>query len=112
MQGSEKQKVTHYYFQAWPDQGVPHYPTALLAFIRHVRKCHFPSDPAPLVVHCSAGVGRSGTFIVLDIILQVLEAEASINVYECILKLRAQRCLMVQTEVSDSLVSSRVSYFF
>ena len=84
---------------SWPDHGVPRYATALLGFIRHIRKCHFPSDPATLVVHCSAGVGRTGTFIVLDIMLQVLEAKAGINVYECILKLRTQRCHMVQTEV-------------
>ena len=101
LQGTEKQNVTHYYFQSWPDHGVPRYATALLGFIRNVRKWHFPSDPSPLAVHCSAGVGRTGTFIVLDIMLQVLEAQAGINVYECILKLRAQRCSMVQTEVSD-----------
>lgn len=103
-QGSEKRKVTHYLFQAWPDHGVPRYATALLGFIRHVRKCHFPSDPTPLAVHCSAGVGRTGTFIVLDIMLQVIEAESCINVYECILELRAQRCFMVQTEVRKTFV--------
>ena len=99
LQGEEKRDIVHYYFQAWPDHGVPRYATALLGFIRKVRKSHFPSDPAPLLVHCSAGVGRTGTFIVLDIMLQVLEAQAGINVYHCILKLRRQRCSMVQTEV-------------
>ena len=78
---------------------MPRYATALLGFIRSVRKSHFPSDPTPLLVHCSAGVGRTGTFIVLDIMLQVLEAQAVINVYQCILNLRRQRCMMVQTEV-------------
>ena len=103
LQGTDKRKLSHYYFQSWPDHGVPRYATALLGFIRAVRKTHFPSDPSPLVVHCSAGVGRTGTFIVLDIMLQVLEAGAGINVYDCILKLRSQRSCMVQTEVRGVL---------
>ena len=109
MQGEEKRDIVHYYFQSWPDHGVPRYATALLGFIRNVRKSHFPSDPAPLLVHCSAGVGRTGTLIVLDIMLQVLEAQAGINVYHSILKLRRQRCSMVQTEVGKVPLSLLVS---
>ena len=95
---SKPLKVAHYHFTAWPDHGVPADKTCMLAFIKRVRKTHPPDGP-PLLVHCSAGVGRTGTFIVLDSNLQRMKAEGTLNIYELITDMRTKRVLMVQTEV-------------
>ena len=72
----------------------------MLAFIRRVRQSH-PTDGPPLIVHCSAGVGRTGTFITLDSMLQRLNNDNTLNIYEFIADMRSKRVLMVQTEVSS-----------
>ena len=71
----------------------------MLNFIRRVRKLHLYSDPCPLLVHCSAGVGRTGTFIVLDSMIERMKTEDTLNVYDFVKQLRDQRVLMVQTLV-------------
>ena len=55
----------------------------------------------PLLVHCSAGVGRTGTFITLDTMLQRMEKESDLNIYEFVTEMRKKRSMMVQTLVSD-----------
>ena len=69
---------------------------SLVHFGRHIRKVHPISNDAPLVVHCSAGVGRTGTFIALDIVMQAMQTDQTIDVYNCVKKLRIQRVQMVQ----------------
>lgn len=92
--------VTHYHFSAWPDHGVPADKSCLIHFIKRVRKNHQYYNTPPLVVHCSAGVGRSGTFIVLDSMMQRLtEKVATIDIYDFVCGMRKKRALMVQTEV-------------
>ena len=72
---------------------------SLINFIERVRKSHSPSHPHPLLVHCSAGVGRTGTFIVLDMEMQRIKDMGVVNVFGCVEKLRRQRVKMVQTLV-------------
>lgn len=91
-----KQKVVHFYFKKWPDHGCPNDPMHLITFVRKVKAEKIPSY-SPIVVHCSAGVGRTGTFIGLDIIMQRLKNESKINIYETVKKLRFQRMKMVQS---------------
>ena len=99
LQPSSKRSVTQFHFTSWPDFGVPQEASAMLKFVRHVRGSVLP-DHGPMVVHCSAGVGRTGTFIAIDILLQRMqEAECVINVQEVVCRMRAQRNLMVQTNV-------------
>ena len=92
-------EVTHYQFLGWPDHGVPEYATALIGFIRRVRNGYNPEGP-PMLVHCSAGVGRTGTFIVLDTMLERMKKEDSVNVYEVLRDMRLRRAHMVQTQAS------------
>lgn len=73
--------------------------TCLIQFIQRVRKDFPYYDSPPLVVHCSAGVGRSGTFIVLDSMLERMKVEESLDIYAFICEMRQKRGLMVQTEV-------------
>jgi len=70
MRGDSVRKIKHFHFTTWPDFGVPEPPQTLVRFVRAYRQ-HLTPDQTPVVVHCSAGVGRSGTFIALDRILQV-----------------------------------------
>uniref|UniRef100_A0A671NSL5 Receptor-type tyrosine-protein phosphatase S n=1 Tax=Sinocyclocheilus anshuiensis TaxID=1608454 RepID=A0A671NSL5_9TELE len=71
---SEKREVRQFQFTAWPDHGVPEHPTPFLAFLRRVKSCN-PPDAGPMVVHCSAGVGRTGCFIVIDAMLERIKHE-------------------------------------
>lgn len=90
-------EVTQYHFTAWPDQGVPTHATSLLAFLRKVRTS-VPEDSGPILIHCSAGVGRTGTYIVLDAMLDQIAAEGVVDIYGFISHIRQQRSFMVQTE--------------
>ena len=92
-------KVSQFHFTGWPDHGVPQNGVTLINFIKRVRTAHPYSDSRPLLVHCSAGVGRTGAFIVLDSMLQRMKVEENLNIYEFFKQLRAQRVLMVQTQV-------------
>ena len=92
--------VTHFHYTGWPDHGVPSNAMSLVHFGRHIRKFHPISDDAPLVVHCSAGVGRTGTFIALDMMVQAVHTDQTIDIYGCVRKLRSQRVHMVQSLVS------------
>ncbi|XP_078733036.1 receptor-type tyrosine-protein phosphatase delta isoform X20 [Lampetra fluviatilis] len=94
---NEKREVRQFQFTAWPDHGVPEYPTPFLAFLRRVKTCN-PSDAGPMVVHCSAGVGRTGCFVVLDATLERLRSERTADVYGFVTCLRSQRNYTVQTE--------------
>ncbi|XP_028258984.1 protein tyrosine phosphatase receptor type Fa isoform X2 [Parambassis ranga] len=94
---SEKREVRQFQFLAWPDHGVPEYPTPTLAFLRRVKACN-PPDAGPMVVHCSAGVGRTGCFVVIDAMLERMKHEKSVDIYGHVTCMRAQRNYMVQTE--------------
>nr|XP_046909116.1 tyrosine-protein phosphatase Lar-like isoform X4 [Dermatophagoides farinae] len=90
-------EVRQFQFTAWPDHGVPRHPTPFLMFLRRVKSMN-PPDAGPLIIHCSAGVGRSGCYIVIDSMLDRIKCEDSIDIYGHVTCLRAQRNYMVQTE--------------
>ncbi|XP_056671276.1 receptor-type tyrosine-protein phosphatase F isoform X11 [Monodelphis domestica] len=94
---SEKRELRQFQFLAWPDHGVPEYPTPTLAFLRRVKACN-PLDAGPMVVHCSAGVGRTGCFIVIDAMLERMKHEKTVDIYGHVTCMRSQRNYMVQTE--------------
>ncbi|XP_053227585.1 receptor-type tyrosine-protein phosphatase delta isoform X28 [Podarcis muralis] len=94
---SEKREVRQFQFTAWPDHGVPEHPTPFLAFLRRVKTCN-PPDAGPMLVHCSAGVGRTGCFIVIDAMLERIKHEKTVDIYGHVTLMRAQRNYMVQTE--------------
>ncbi|KAL0984384.1 hypothetical protein UPYG_G00140760 [Umbra pygmaea] len=96
---SEERLVEHFHFTSWPDHGVPEGTEALIRFRRLVRQhIEHQQDSGPTVVHCSAGVGRTGTLIALDVILQQLEREKAVSIAAFVHKIRLSRPLMVQTE--------------
>uniref|UniRef100_A0A8C5R3G3 protein-tyrosine-phosphatase n=1 Tax=Leptobrachium leishanense TaxID=445787 RepID=A0A8C5R3G3_9ANUR len=91
--------VRHFHYTVWPDHGVPETTQSLIQFVRTVRD-YINRSPGtgPTVVHCSAGVGRTGTFIALDRILQQIDTKDSVDIYGAVYDLRTHRVHMVQTE--------------
>lgn len=91
--------LRHFHYTVWPDHGVPETTQSLIQFVRTVRDYINRSPGAgPTVVHCSAGVGRTGTFVALDRILQQLDSKDSVDIYGAVHDLRLHRVHMVQTE--------------
>ncbi|XP_053308162.1 receptor-type tyrosine-protein phosphatase H isoform X4 [Spea bombifrons] len=91
--------VRHFHFTAWPDHGVPENTSTIIQFRDLVREyMDQRRSKGPTVVHCSAGVGRTGTLIALDYLIQQMEREQRIGVYGFVEKMRINRPLMVQTE--------------
>ncbi|XP_073411626.1 receptor-type tyrosine-protein phosphatase beta isoform X1 [Dendrobates tinctorius] len=91
--------VRHFHYTVWPDHGVPETTQSLIQFVRTVRDyINRTPGAGPTVVHCSAGVGRTGTFIALDRILQQVDTKDSVDIYGAVHDLRFHRVHMVQTE--------------
>ncbi|XP_067677272.1 receptor-type tyrosine-protein phosphatase mu-like [Haliotis asinina] len=85
-----------FHFTTWPDHGTPE-ETSLTEFLWLVRKGpHTKEDP--LLVHCSAGIGRTGTYIAVDYLLDQAVAEDKVDVFSCVSKMRDQRKGMIQTK--------------
>ena len=95
----ENLHVKHFHFISWPDEGVPGTYSTLISFLKHTQKNRKLREENPMVVHCSAGVGRTGTFIAISILLQKINVEDSINIFECVNQLRKKRLFMVQALV-------------
>uniref|UniRef100_A0AC11EVC2 Uncharacterized protein n=1 Tax=Ovis aries TaxID=9940 RepID=A0AC11EVC2_SHEEP len=100
--------VKHYQYFSWPDHGVPAEPTGVLSFLDEVNRTQSSMPGAgPMVVHCSAGIGRTGTIIVIDILVDVIRRqglECDIDVPKTIQLVRRQRSGMVQTEAQYKFV--------
>ncbi|CAM4735156.1 unnamed protein product [Leuciscus chuanchicus] len=99
MKTAETRYVRQFHFTAWPDHGVPETTEVLIDF-RHLVREHMDqySRHSPTVVHCSAGVGRTGTFIAIDQLIFQIERESTVDIYGIVNDMRMHRALMVQTE--------------
>ncbi|XP_072291738.1 receptor-type tyrosine-protein phosphatase eta [Eucyclogobius newberryi] len=95
---AETRPVRHFHFTAWPDHGVPETTELLISFRHLVRENMDQYKHSPTVVHCSAGVGRTGTFIAIDRLIFQIERENVVDVYGIVYDMRLHRVLMVQTE--------------
>ncbi|XP_067855570.1 phosphatidylinositol phosphatase PTPRQ isoform X2 [Heptranchias perlo] len=87
--------VTHFNFTSWPEHGVPETSAALIHFVKLIRT-NRANDNTPIVVHCSAGVGRTGVFIALDHLIQHVNHHDFVDIFGFVADLRSERMCMVQ----------------
>ncbi|XP_061196395.1 receptor-type tyrosine-protein phosphatase alpha-like [Saccostrea echinata] len=91
----EERTIEQFHFTAWPDKGVPRDVNSILEFRnRVVRKTDISG---PLIVHCSAGIGRTGTFIAIDYLIKQGQRDGSVDVVSCVSRIRHQRAHAIQT---------------
>ncbi|CAE1169147.1 PTPRB [Acanthosepion pharaonis] len=96
--GDQKREVKHFHFLKWPDFGCPANTSLLINFIQTVRSYMPYTATGPTIIHCSAGVGRTGTFIAIDWLLQHIREHSEVDIFGLILEMRGYRVNMVQTE--------------
>ncbi|KAK3591264.1 hypothetical protein CHS0354_010629 [Potamilus streckersoni] len=87
--------IKQFHFTSWSDHGAPASPTPLLNFRRKVQQ-YSVDNSSPVLVHCSAGIGRTGTYIALDYLLKQAKAEEKVDVPQCVQTLRSNRVNMIQ----------------
>ncbi|KNC20876.1 Tyrosine-protein phosphatase 69D [Lucilia cuprina] len=92
----ESRQITQYHYLVWKDFMAPEHPQALIKFIRHINAV-YSVQRGPILVHCSAGVGRTGTLVALDSLLQQLEEESQVSIFNTVCDLRHQRNFLVQS---------------
>uniref|UniRef100_A0A6J0US88 Tyrosine-protein phosphatase non-receptor type 13 n=1 Tax=Pogona vitticeps TaxID=103695 RepID=A0A6J0US88_9SAUR len=91
----ELRHISHLNFTAWPDHDTPSQPDDLLTFISYMRHIH---KSGPIITHCSAGIGRSGTLICIDVVLGLIHQDLEFDISDVVRTMRLQRHGMVQTE--------------
>ncbi|BFG01125.1 tyrosine-protein phosphatase corkscrew [Drosophila madeirensis] len=114
-----QRRIYHYHFQVWPDHGVPADPGCVLNFLQDVNTkqsnlAQAGEKPGPICVHCSAGIGRTGTFIVIDMILDQIVRnglDTEIDIQRTIQMVRSQRSGLVQTEAQYKFVYYAVQHY-
>ncbi|XP_058922370.1 tyrosine-protein phosphatase non-receptor type 13 isoform X9 [Kogia breviceps] len=95
IQTGEVRHISHLNFTAWPDHDTPSQPDDLLTFISCMRHIH---RSGPITTHCSAGIGRSGTLICIDVVLGLISQDLEFDISDLVRCMRLQRHGMVQTE--------------
>merc|ERR550534_3612726 len=97
--GTEERTVVQFHYWAWPDHGIPTQVKPLLEMVRLIRDCQ-ASETLPVLIHCSAGCGRTGTICVIDFVWGLLRTgklTSDFSLYALVQDMRRQRIAMVQT---------------
>ncbi|KAJ9587439.1 hypothetical protein L9F63_019033, partial [Diploptera punctata] len=89
----KSRKIYHFHFTSWPDHSVPMYPQSVASYLKKILAT--PPGSGPIVMHCSAGVGRTGTIILSDICLRMAAAEGAVDILGYLQQIREQRANLV-----------------
>jgi len=92
----EERSIVQYHYLVWKDFMAPEHPAGILKFIRRMNEV-YSLEKGPILVHCSAGVGRTGTLVALDSLLQQLAEEGHVAIFNTVCDLRHQRNFLVQS---------------
>lgn len=107
--------VYQFQYLAWSDHGVPDNVQNTLKFIDHVNKLYKEiNSNKPITVHCSAGIGRTGAVIIIDMIIDKIKShgiQCDIDLYKSVCYLRSQRSGMIQTEKQYQFLYKTINYF-
>lgn len=95
----DHRQITQYHYLTWKDFMAPEHPHGIIKFIRQINSV-YSVQRGPILVHCSAGVGRTGTLVALDSLVQQLEEENMVSIFNTVCDLRHQRNFLVQSLVS------------
>ncbi|CAN9513728.1 unnamed protein product [Ophioblennius macclurei] len=111
----QSRSIWHYQYLSWPDHGVPEQPGAILSFLTQVnaKQAEYPNS-GPMIIHCSAGIGRTGTIVVIDMITETIDSigiDCDIDIPKYIQMVREQRSGMVQTEAQYKFIYLAVSEY-
>jgi len=99
LQTEEERHISHMQYLAWPDHGVPDDSAQFLEFTQRVRKARV-GMVEPTMVHCSAGIGRTGVLILMETAMCLIEANEPVYPLDIVRAMRDQRAMMIQTAVS------------
>ncbi|KAK3106351.1 hypothetical protein FSP39_018276 [Pinctada imbricata] len=97
----EQRKVVQFHFTTWPDHGTAD--AIQLAIFQHVIDCEATQSTGPMVVHCSAGIGRTGTYIALDAMTKWIRNHSKVDVYSFVSSMRNNRMNMIQTSMKANV---------
>ncbi|KAJ6635524.1 Tyrosine-protein phosphatase 69D [Pseudolycoriella hygida] len=92
----EERHITQYHYLVWKDFMAPEHPHGIIKFIRQINSV-YSLQRGPILVHCSAGVGRTGTLVALDSLMQQLDDEGQVSIYNTVCDMRHQRNFLVQS---------------
>lgn len=95
----EERHITQYHYLVWKDFMAPEHPHGIIKFIRQINSV-YSLQRGPILVHCSAGVGRTGTLVALDSLMQQLNDEGQVSIFNTVCDMRHQRNFLVQSLVS------------
>uniref|UniRef100_A0A8C7SKC4 protein-tyrosine-phosphatase n=1 Tax=Oncorhynchus mykiss TaxID=8022 RepID=A0A8C7SKC4_ONCMY len=114
-QSDSVRTIWHYQYLSWPDHGVPEEPGGVLSFLTQVntKQAEF-ANAGPMIIHCSAGIGRTGTIVVIDMIIETIDTkglDCDIDIQKSIQMVRDQRSGMVQTEAQYKFIYLAVSEY-
>lgn len=94
----ERRQITQYHYLVWKDFMAPEHPHGIIKFIRQINSV-YSVQRGPILVHCSAGVGRTGTLVALDSLMQQLDDESQVAIFNTVCDMRHQRNFLVQSLV-------------
>ncbi|XP_006886985.1 PREDICTED: tyrosine-protein phosphatase non-receptor type 3-like isoform X2 [Elephantulus edwardii] len=102
----EEHTVTHLQYVAWPDHGVPDDSSDFLEFVNYMRTLRVDSEP--VLVHCSAGIGRTGVLVTMETAMCLIERNLPVYPLDIVRKMRDQRAMMVQTSSQYKFVCEAI----